>query len=234
MIEKPQAYASGLYGLVGGAVNVYVLDDPQSGVTIIDTGIPGSAQRIIKLVQAIGHTPQDVHHILVTHADIDHVGNLKRLVDMTGATVYTSKKSDFYIQHRQSPPHITFPMSIPVGIMNFFFSQATPVKHIVENDEILDIAGGMRAVAAPGHTPDHICYFWEREKVLFAGDLIGYKAQLLTVSPQSPGDISEARKSTQHILSLNPTVICPGHGPIWQLSNAPEQITKLRTELSVK
>jgi glyoxylase-like metal-dependent hydrolase (beta-lactamase superfamily II) len=231
MKTSPQAYAPGLYGLVGQAVNIYIIDDAQSGVTIIDTGIPGSTHRILQLVSDIGRTLQDIRHILITHADIDHVGNLSPLMKATGATVYASELSSSYIQRRQSPPHLSFPMVIPVGILNRLFRRAVPIDHIIKNDERLDIAGGIRALVTPGHTPDHVCYFWERESVLFAGDLLGNKRQL-AVSPQSPGNFAQAQKSARLVLALNPAVICPGHGRIVNASHDSDQITALQTELS--
>ena len=74
MTEKPQAIAPGVYCLSGSAVNLFVMDDAESGVTLVDAGMPGSTKRVLALLQAIGRTPVDVKHILITHADMDHVG----------------------------------------------------------------------------------------------------------------------------------------------------------------
>ena len=46
MSEKPLAIVPGLYSLSGG-VNLFVLDDADSGVTIIDAGMPGSTKRVL-------------------------------------------------------------------------------------------------------------------------------------------------------------------------------------------
>ena len=105
----PEAFAPGLYGIVGATVNIFVLEDAESGLTVIDAGLPGSTPGVLKLVQELGHSAHDVRHILITHADTDHVGGLKALADATGADVYASALAAGYIERRTSPPHLPMP-----------------------------------------------------------------------------------------------------------------------------
>jgi glyoxylase-like metal-dependent hydrolase (beta-lactamase superfamily II) len=232
MPEQPQAYIPNVYGLVDGPVNAYLLDAGESGLVVIDAGLPGSIRRMIQLIRDIGRSPQDVRHILITHADIDHVGSLKPLVDAAGAAVYASQQTASYIQRCQSPPHISFPMIVVVGTMNRLFRRPVPVDHIVKDNDLLDIAGGIRVLETPGHTPDHISFYWERERVLFVGDLLDNEGQL-EVSRRSTWSREESYKSTRRVLALKPAVICPGHGHVWQEEHQPEQITQLKASLPV-
>src|SRR5258708_3866101 len=103
MPDKRQTHVPGLYRVAHRAVNTYVLTDVGSSITVIDTGFPGTLYRVVKLVQDIGYVPHDVQNILITHADIDHIGDLKALVKATGARVYASAESQVYIQSRRSP-----------------------------------------------------------------------------------------------------------------------------------
>ncbi|MBN1681774.1 MAG: MBL fold metallo-hydrolase [Anaerolineae bacterium] len=182
MSEAPRSYAPGVYGLVGGAVNLYVLDD-EAGVTIIDAGLPGSTKRIVDLLRAIGRSPSDVKHILVTHADIDHVGSLRPLVKATGAPVYASAETQRYIKRRGVPPHVRFPLSLVSRVMVLVIGGGIKDGQVVAGGDRLDIAGGIRVIATPGHTPDHVSYFWERERVLFAGDLLKHGQRAYPVTP---------------------------------------------------
>jgi glyoxylase-like metal-dependent hydrolase (beta-lactamase superfamily II) len=215
-------------------VNAYVIEDAStSSITVIDTGYPGgTAYRILQLVRDIGYKPEDVRHILITHADIDHIGDLNALVKVAGAKVYASARSQQFIQSRRSPPHLRLPLKLIIGCIGFFAFKVVQVDHIVADGDMLDIAGGIRVIATPGHTPDHVCYFWERERVLFAGDLMRNLADGLSLSPkQWTHDMTAVRQSAQYVLALDPAVICPGHGQVWLASQTPEQIEQLRNSL---
>ena len=172
MTDQPQPLAPSVYGVIGPNVNIYLLDDAGS-LALIDAGMPGSAPRVLELIQALGRAPGDVKHILITHADIDHVGR------------------------------------------------------IVADGDVLDIADGIRVLATPGHTPDHVGYFWERERVLFAGDLLNNRHGLSSTPPRKSWDVAAARRSVQAIAALNPAIICAGHGPVWRAEDDPGRLEAL-------
>jgi glyoxylase-like metal-dependent hydrolase (beta-lactamase superfamily II) len=228
--DAPRAYAKGLYGLVDGAVNVYIIDDA-AGVTVIDAGLPGTAKRIIGLLRDIGRAPRDVTHILVTHADVDHVGDLRRLADATGARVYAGTEALPFLRSRRSPPHVAFPISIPVALVNLFFRRAVIAMDALGDGETINAAGNIRAISTPGHTQDHVAYYWEREKTLFAGDALENKDGL-GLFPRNAWNRALVAKSAIRVLSLNPAIICPGHGAVWFADKDPHRIHRLTGELS--
>lgn len=227
-----QAIVPGLHVLAGGAVNVYVLDDPASGVCVVDAGLPGAAKNILELVRQIGRAPQDVKHILVTHADVDHVGGLKPLAAQTGAAIYASAGSDTYLQQAKNPPHVGFPASLFGGIVKRFFAGAVKADHIVAEGQTLDIAGGIRVLLTPGHTPDSVSYYWERERVLFPGDLFNTREGLALTPARITYDMALAHQHARRLLALDPLVICPGHGQPWIAREHPEQLEALQAQLN--
>lgn len=230
MSESPQAIVPGLYALTG-VVNVFVLDDGPAGVTIVDTGMPGSARRILDLVHTIGRTPQDVRQILITHADVDHVGSLKALIDATGAAVYASADSASFVRRRRLPPHLKPPASLISPVFTFLLQRSAQVTHTIAEGETLDIAGGMRVLATPGHTPDHLSFYWERERVLFAGDLFRMTRGLELTPPPITWSEQAARRSARKVLALAPAVIVVGHGPAWMAVEHRDQLTVLSASL---
>jgi len=227
----PEAYAPGVYGLVGAAVNIFVLDDAESGLTLIDAGLPGSSRRLLELVQELGHSPQDVRQILITHADTDHVGGLKALVDATGAAVYASAEAAGYIQRRTSPPHLRMPARLFAAVLNRFLRRAVTVSRRVSDGETLPFAGGILVIVTPGHTPDHVCYYWERGRVLFAGDLLNNRSGLSLTPDAITWDMAAARASARRVLQLDPAGICMGHGEIWRTADDPDQVKTLLASL---
>src|SRR6476660_9403720 len=67
--------APGAYMLPLGFVNAFFLEG-RDGLVLIDTGIPGSAEKILAAVRELGRQPADIRHILLTHVHADHTGSL--------------------------------------------------------------------------------------------------------------------------------------------------------------
>ena len=225
-----EAIVPGLYGIFG-PVNVYVLDDGDEGVTIIDAGLPWAWQGVLDLVRDIGRTPQDVRHIVITHADLDHVGGLGRLVRATGATVYASALSQRYIQKRQPPPHVPAPMKFVASAVAFIMQRAARVDHVFADGDVLDIAGSLRVMATPGHTEDHFSVYWEREGVLFTGDLLNNNDGVSLTPKNITWSTDAACASARNVLELDAQVMCFGHGPVWRAAEDPDGLAALRARL---
>lgn len=69
--------------------------------------------------------------------------------------------------------------------------------------------GPFRAIATPGHSPDHVCLLFG--PVCFAGDLVMGEGSVL-ISP-GEGSLVQYLNSLRTLLQLDLDVICPGHGP---------------------
>ncbi len=66
--------------------NIYLVEH-ENGLIVVDTGMKGNARRIVKAIQNLGHQPQDLSHIILTHAHFDHFGSAAALQKMTGAPI---------------------------------------------------------------------------------------------------------------------------------------------------
>lgn len=217
----------GLYQ-AGRLAYCYLIEDAQSGLILVDTGMPDNVGMIERVLAEKKRSVEEIRHILITHADTDHVGSLGQLVERTGAQVYASQQSAEYIQNRTIPEHLPlFVQSVKV-LQTRLLENLADVDNVVNDNEVLDLAGGIRVIPTPGHTPDHVSYFWEREKVLFAGDLIGHLNGELGVSPDAVTHDKEAlHQSVRRVLRLNPRVICPAHGEVWLADNDPTGLKTL-------
>src|SRR5208283_3432217 len=67
--------------------NPYLIMDPD-GLTLIDTGLPGSDKKILNYISGLGRSPSDLKRIIITHSDIDHVGGLSAIRKASGAHIY--------------------------------------------------------------------------------------------------------------------------------------------------
>ena len=77
--------------------NVYLLVGDE--LALIDTGMPGNTDNIIKYIKELGREPEDLASIIMTHGHIDHMGSLYKLRDVTGAK--TIANADEVAQNRE-------------------------------------------------------------------------------------------------------------------------------------
>ncbi len=145
-----------------GLVNCYLVRE-NDGFTLIDTGLPGSADDILAAASAAG---DPIRRILLTHAHSDHVGSVDALIaKLPAASVTTSERSLPLLKKPADKslwpgePNESFAGGLP-GI-------TTPVTHFVSDNELF---GSLRAISTPGHIPGHFAFFDERDGTLYAGD----------------------------------------------------------------
>ncbi len=82
-----------------------------------------------------------------------------------------------------------------------------------------DTVAGFRVVHAPGHTPGHVMYFRDSDRVAIAGDVLA-NVHFLTGRPglrEPPPffstDVHQNRLSILRLAELEPALVCFGHGP---------------------
>src|SRR5579864_1908568 len=77
----------GLHVIPVGPVNTFLLESADD-CTLIDTGLPGSADKILQAIRGLGKQPTDIRHIILTHAHPDHIGSLAAIKRISGADAY--------------------------------------------------------------------------------------------------------------------------------------------------
>jgi len=70
--------------------------------------------------------------------------------------------------------------------------------------------GGLRAIATPGHAPDHVCLMTD-DGVCFSGDLVLGSGS--TFVPPDGGSLATYMESLRRMQAEPIELICPGHGP---------------------
>ena len=83
------------------------------------------------------------------------------------------------------------------------------VRRPAEGEEV----GPLRALATPGHAPDHVCLLFGR--ILFSGDTVLGEGSVF-IGP-GEGSMSAYLASLRRLRELELEVLCPGHGPfVWR------------------
>jgi glyoxylase-like metal-dependent hydrolase (beta-lactamase superfamily II) len=205
--------------LIPGIIaNPYLIVVPE-GLTLIDTGIPGSENKILQYINDLGRSPHDLKRIILTHSDLDHVGSLSALKQASGARTYASdieaKAIAIGRASRQIKP------ANPLRRVLFFFLRfrfkATPmqVDELLTDGEVLPVVGGLRVVETVGHTPGHISLYAPALRVLFPGDsMVSDEKGLYGSRPANTWDEAKAKESVRKQSALGASIVCPGHGPV--------------------
>jgi glyoxylase-like metal-dependent hydrolase (beta-lactamase superfamily II) len=203
----------------GVMANAYILVD-DDGLTLIDTGLPHSEKKILDYVASLGKSAQDVKRILLTHADMDHVGGLAALQKATGARTYASQiEAEAIATGRPSRliQRTGFSMRrLLFGLLRpFMRSTRSQVDEVVTDGQVLPVLGGLRVVATIGHTPGHISLFAPAASVLFCGDsMVTDENGIHGSRPQFTWDKAKAIEAVKKQAALGARIVCSGHGPV--------------------
>lgn len=199
-----------------GFVNLYLIIDPD-GLTLIDAGLARKGKKILKYIAQLGHSPQDLRRIVITHADGDHVGGLAALKSASGATVYASPiEAEAIAVGRMSRELKWSRLAKWVFAPTPWFRVApVSVDERVTDEQVLPALGGLRVVGTPGHTPGHISLFAPSAGVLFTGDsLVSDGGDLIPSREAFTWDQTQALESVRKQAALGASIVCPAHGPV--------------------
>jgi glyoxylase-like metal-dependent hydrolase (beta-lactamase superfamily II) len=137
--------------------------------------------------------------ILVTHADLDHIGGVAELAEGTGAPVFAPPRSRFPAERAELSDLTGQPRDYTVDTE-------------LEGGETIETAGiSFEVLATPGHSPDHVAFY--ADGCLFAGDLV-FAGSVGRVDLPG-GDWDALLASVRAVADRFPpeTVVYSGHGP---------------------
>jgi len=205
--------------------NVYLLLD--STLTLVDTGMPGSANAILSYIEGLDPPAGDLARIVITHHHLDHVGSLAALKQCTSAQVFAHPGDASFISGEQSasPPAGAL-MRLLFRLLAPLLPQAdpVPVDGTLQDGERLDLLSGATVVHVPGHTPGAIALHFPAERLLICGDVVDHRRNRLGPPPKAfTDDMDQAIAALHRLAELDFDVLCPGHGaPI--VGGADEQL----------
>ncbi len=154
-----------------------------------------------KVEKYINENKYILEKILLTHAHWDHITDVKLLKEEFSCPIYMHKLESDLLKNPQKP---------------YFFSSITipdlKPDILLEGDEKIELGDlEILVIHTPGHTPGSVCYYVEKEKVLFSGDTL-FKGSFGRVDfPYSnPQDMIESLKTLSNL--PKDVKVYPGHG----------------------
>jgi len=200
----------GIHLIEGITAHCYIVDGPE--LTLIDTGMPRKTKKILRYItDTLERAPTDLKTILLTHCDIDHIGNARELRSITGANIASHPQDAEIIAGKKTRLTSQRGMKILFKLLGLFL-QVKPFqvdKIITEGDTI----AGLTVLHMPGHTQGSIALYDQKRKVLFIGDTLGCKDGVVQGPSKSViWDMEQAYLSIEKLRNLDFTVMLSGHG----------------------
>ena len=142
--------------------SAFLLLDPR--VTLIDTGLPGSAGTILGALRGAGRDPAEVERIVITHYHPDHLGGLPELQRRLPARTAIHALEAPAAGALPGPP-APFSVAAARRLLWPAIQRACPFQPVqiderLQDGDELPVLGGMRIVHTPGHTPGHVSLYF--------------------------------------------------------------------------
>jgi glyoxylase-like metal-dependent hydrolase (beta-lactamase superfamily II) len=201
--------------------HAYLWRDPE-GLTLIDTGLPGSAPLIEAAIRQAGHHPEELRRLILTHFHPDHVGAAADVAGWGDVEVMAHRADAPFITNQAAgPPPDLADWERPLyeqvtSRQPGEVAQEPPTppridRELTDGDE-LGFGDGAVAVAVPGHTPGSLAIHLPRLQVLFTGDAAARTPDGRVIGGVFHADRAQAAASFRRLAGLNAEVACFGHG----------------------
>ena len=239
--------ADGVHRIGNGTINAYVVEE-SSAVTVIDAGLPGLWRELVRTLRELGHAPEDVRAILLTHGHDDHIGYAERLRRLSNAPALIHELDAGLAQGKAPNPasaRVPFRWRPILGFLAYSLRNRYGMgPHLGEvvtfgDGATLDVPGSPRVIHLPGHTHGSAAILMPGRGALFMGDAVVTRSVATgQLGPQlGPfnADRAQALASLARLEGVEAGLVLTGHGEPWTggvaaaLARAREAETRARS-----
>lgn len=184
------------------AENTYLLVEGDQAL-VVDPGFLENAE-YEKVKSLLENNNLSLGAVVLTHAHVDHVLGLNKVLDDFEVSVYLNDK-DRYLWNNFSSQAAMF------GFQSEGFSFDPEPLEVQNSWTLGNFEFEVRYT--PGHSPDHVSLYSDTDKAIIAGDALFREG--IGRTDLYKGDFKTLEKSIREQLYTlpNDTVVYPGHGP---------------------
>lgn len=128
--------------------------------------------KLLRNMQAVGVTPDDIEIVIITHAHPDHIGGT---LDDTGKLVFSNAHYFIAQDEWQFWTSDIASTKAPASMVDIARRNLEPLRdRLTLIDDAFTIVPGIQALATPGHTPGHIALSIasDRQQLLHISDVV--------------------------------------------------------------
>jgi len=212
--------ARSIYQLPVLGAHVWLLTDEP--VTLVDTGTRGSAGAILRALARLGHSPEALRWVVLTHYHPDHLGALpalRRACPRLRVAI-----------HAAEAPYLAYPARLPNPVAPAYprlralvqrvwplvrLRRPCPVQAPLVDGAPLPERPTARVIHLPGHTRGSLAVHLPTEGLVLAGDALERRGGVL--GPPSrlfTEDMAAARASIARLGALEFDALALSHWPL--------------------
>jgi hydroxyacylglutathione hydrolase len=177
--------------------NTYVIKDKTS--VIIDPGLPEFLPELVQDLQRDGIDPKDIDIIANTHLHGDHCWSNEAFKKISGAKIL------LHPVQKQFGEAAAIQTSRFFGVSDASFTE----DRLVDSDKINTGEMEFELIPSPGHSPDSVCFYCKKDKILICGDVIFNQNTGRVDLPG--GSANELKQSIERLSQLEIEYLLPGH-----------------------
>ena len=207
----------GVYQIGLGFVNVFLVEGA-AGLTLVDSGTPGSQDKILAGIRQAGRDPAEVERIVVTHLHGDHSGSLATLKAATSAPAAMHPLDAQLVTAgeamrpaRPGPGLVNRLLVRLMGMMGTGQVAPAEIEQKLHDGQQL-WPDGLQVIYAPGHTVGQIALLLPGDHggVLFAADT-ATNIFRLGYAPIYE-NLAQGKETLRKLAGLEFEAACFGHG----------------------
>jgi glyoxylase-like metal-dependent hydrolase (beta-lactamase superfamily II) len=165
-------------GMVRPLMAACYLLETDDALALIEVGSNSSVERILKVIESRGRSPDEVSHVIVTHVHLDHAGGAGQLM----ARLPNAQ----FVVHPYGARHMIDPSRLEASARGVYGDEAFDamygtlmpipaerVKTMEDGDSLLVGRRPLSFMDSPGHARHHFCVWDEQSSGWFTGDTFG-------------------------------------------------------------
>jgi glyoxylase-like metal-dependent hydrolase (beta-lactamase superfamily II) len=223
----------GVHRLGDADVNFWLLVR-ETGLVLVDAGLPRHWAGLVTAVTALGRSPAEITDVVLTHGHPDHLGLAARLQRTSGATVWAHPAevdlvaAPLAARRHARPERSLLPYVLrrptalrgPAHLLRMGAARTQPVTAVrtFDDGEHLDVPGGLVAVHTPGHTPGSASFLLPDGAAAFTGDALvthdvatGRRGPCV-ICRAFTHDGAQAERSLRRLGEMRADSVLTGHG----------------------
>jgi len=212
--------------------NSYLILNDDFGV-LIDPGttLRHRPKKILNEMRKDGLNQNKIEKLWLTHCHPDHsqaakfwatLLNLKIFCHPETKKILTAKDPLVALFDRETKAAGNYQKELASGfdlfiiniVSEFIYGKWEPLKieECFKEDDLIEF--GIRIFFPASHSPDDVCFWLEKDKIIITGDLFDphRKNPYAPVLNLPSANLNQCLKATKRIIELEPEILLPGHG----------------------